>query len=73
MSSCTARRFDKQRARLAGEVCRASLQCKTNQMHVYYNLISHSIFYTFRDFKAHHQEDRCKNIGITDITSTYMV
>ena len=73
MSSCTARTFDKQRARLASEVCRASLLCKTNQMHICYNLISHSFFHMFRDFKAHHQEDSSKNIGNTIYVHVYGV
>ena len=50
------------------------LQFKTNQMHIYYNLILHSIFYMFRALKAHHQEDSCKNTGImVQYMSTYMV
>jgi len=33
-------------------------------MHIWYNLISHSIFYMFQALKAHHQADSCKNTGI---------
>ena len=40
------------------------LQCNTNQMHICYNLILHIIFYMFRAWKAHHQEDTHKNTGI---------
>jgi len=40
------------------------LQCNINQMHICYNLILHSIFYMFWAWKAHHQEDSCKNTGI---------
>jgi len=43
-------------------------------MHICYNLILHSIFYMFRAWKAHHQEDTCNNTGImVKYMSMYMV
>ena len=40
------------------------LQYRTNQMHICYNLIIHSIFYNFRGLKARNKEESCKNTGI---------
>lgn len=48
------------------------LQFKTNQMHIYYNLILRSNFYMFQALKD--QEDSCKNTGImVHYMSTCMV
>jgi len=40
------------------------LQYRTNQLHIYNNLMLRSILYIFRALKALYEEDSCKNTGI---------